>query len=102
MNRAFEHRIHVAPAASFIALRQRCMSRQLAISVAPRQRVRRAVRRPMSRRPKRSASRMCACACDVRDVSAWMGACRKRAHAHLTIFSWDSGTVGRNNERGGE
>lgn len=100
MNRASEFRDLVAPAASFIALRQRWVPRQLGTLVAPRQRIWRAAPRPMSRRPKRLASRTCAYACDMRDVSAWMGARRKRAHAHLTFFPWDSGTVGRNKKRG--
>lgn len=100
MNRASDFRILAAPAAPFVASRQRCLSRQPGSLVAPRQRVWRAERRPMSRRPKHVASRTCAYACDVRDVSAWMGARRKRAHAHLTFFPWDSGTVGRNKKRG--
>lgn len=100
MNRASDFRLLAAPTASFFASRQHLLSRHLGTFAAPRQQIRRAARRPMSRRPKRIASRTCAYACDVRDVSAWMGARRKRAHAHLTFFPWDSGTVGRDKKRG--
>ncbi len=55
---------------------------------------------PMSQCPKRISSRMRVSACDVRDVCAWMGACRRRARTHLSRFSWDTGTVGRNTNRG--
>lgn len=100
MNRASDYRVLAAPIASFFASCQRLLSRQLGTFVAPRQPIWRASSRPMSRRPKHIASRTCAYACDVRDVSAWMSARRKRAHAHLTFFPWDSGTVGRDKKRG--
>lgn len=53
--------------------------------------LRRAVFCPVSRRPKRIASRTCASACDVRDVCAWTGACRRHARTHLSYFLWDMG-----------
>lgn len=100
MNRASDSCIHVMLADSFVVPRQRHLSRQSGTHVAPRQYFRRADIRPVSRRPKRPASRMCVCACDVRDVRTRRGARRKRAHAHLTFFPWDGGTVGQNNKRG--
>lgn len=97
MNRASDDRMQ---GASFGALRQRCLSRHTGYLAAPRGRNRRADYRPVSRRPKRPASRTCVCACDVRDTCTRMGARRKRVRAHLTFFPWDSGTVGQHRERG--
>jgi hypothetical protein len=100
MKRASNGRIHAIQSTSLGALRQRCSSRHVGALAAPRRVNRRADIRPVSRRPKRLASRACVCACDVRDTHTRMGARRKRARAHLTFFPWDSGTVGQHRERG--
>ena len=100
MKRASDVRMHTVQFESFGALRQRWSSRHTGTLAAPRWINRRADSRPVSRRPKRPASRTCVCACDVRDTHTRMGARRKRARAHLTFFPWDSGTVGQHTERG--
>lgn len=100
MNRASDWSFHAEPIALFVAPRQRCSSRHPGFHVAPRQYIRRADTCPVSRCPKRVASRTCVCACDVRDVRTRRGARRERVRAHLSFFPWDSGTVGRNKKRG--
>ncbi len=76
-----------------ILARRIAVSRRANAAFLPRRDslLRRAGFRPVSRRPKRIASRMCASACDVRDVCAWMGACRRHARTHLSYFLWDMG-----------
>ncbi len=100
MKRASNGRIHAFHSTSLGALRQRYSSRHAGTLAAPRRINRRADIRPVSRRPKRPASRACVCACDVHDTHTRMGARRKRARAHLSFFPWDSGTVGQHRERG--
>lgn len=100
MKRASNRLASDSNAASCGALHLRCMSRRRGTFAAPRRVNRRADPRPVSRRPKRPASRTCVCAGDVRDTCTRMSARRKRVRAHLTFFPWDSRTVGQSIERG--